>query len=64
MEAVQERKPRKVEARKKNDTDERRAVIEIAEITLKEIKIYADDENFDISEILQKLLKTKIGGNT
>lgn len=53
-----------MEARKKNDTDERRAVIEIAEITLKEIKIYADDENFDISEILQKLLKTKIGGNT
>ena len=51
-----------MEAREEDNANEKRAVIEIAEITLKEIKIYADGENVDFGNFLQKILQTKVRG--
>jgi len=57
MEAVQERKPRAQETSNAVRKNESRVVIEIEEITLREIKIYADADNIDLEKLVKRMIQ-------
>jgi len=59
MEAVQKRESRSLEESKTIHEVKRRPIIEINEITLREIKIYSEVEGINFLELIKSLVKTK-----